>query len=279
MSSNSLYALVSVSLVSLLALAGLLAIPVKPAQMRRIVFVLVALGTGTMLGNAIVHLIPESFEFVDKGAIAGTTVSILILAGMTFCFVMEKVLKLHCHHGTEHVHEDKDCHAHECEEEDDDEGHHTHAHVHGIHPTGHMSMISHMVDNLTDGMLIGSMYLISIPAGVATTLAILMHELPMEFGSFGVLVKAGFSKHGAVLVNLASAIVALAGTILVLVLGNKVQALPVYLTPICGGMVLYITMTALIPRMLKETHPLRSLLQVGIASIGVIIMILLKIYE
>lgn len=142
-----------------------------------------------------------------------------------------------------------------------------------------MSMISHMVDNLTDGMLIGSMYLISIPTGVATTLAILMHELPMEFGSFGVLVKAGFTKRGAVLVNLASAIVALAGTILVLVLGNRVQALPVYLTPICGGMVLYITMTALIPRMLKETNPLRSLLQIGIASIGVITMILLKIYE
>lgn len=274
MSSNSIYALVSVSLVSLLALAGLLAIPVKPAQMRRIVFVLVALGTGTMLGNAVVHLIPESFEFADKGAIAGTTVSILILAGMTFCFVMEKVLKLHCHHGPEHVHEDRDCDAHD---DDGDEDHHTH--VHGIHPTGHMSMVSHMVDNLTDGMLIGSMYLISIPAGVATTVAILMHELPMEFGSFGVLVKAGFSKHGAVLVNLASALVALCGTILVLVLGDKVQGLPVYLTPICGGMVLYITMTSLIPRMLKETNPLRSLLQVGIASIGVIIMVMLKIYE
>ncbi len=274
MSSNAIYALVSVSLVSLLALAGLLAIPVKPAQMRRIVFVLVALGTGTMLGNAIVHLIPEAFEFADKGAIAGTTVSILILAGMTFCFLMEKVLKLHCHHGAEHVHEDKDCDAHD---EDDDEDHHTH--VHGIHPTGHMSMISHMVDNLTDGMLIGSMYLISIPAGVATTLAILMHELPMEFGSFGVLVKAGFSKHGAVLVNLSSAIVALFGTILVLVLGSRVQALPVYLTPICGGMVLYITMTALIPRMLKETNPARSLIQIAIASVGVIIMVMLKIYE
>ncbi len=274
MSSNAIYALVSVSLVSVLALAGLLAIPVKPAQMRRIVFVLVSLATGTMLGNAIVHLIPESFEFANKGAIAGTTVSILILAGMTFCFLMEKVLKLHCHHGAEHVHEDKNCDSHD---DDDDADHHTH--VHGIHPTGHMSMISHMVDNLTDGMLIGSMYLISIPAGVATTLAILMHELPMEFGSFGVLVKAGFTKRGAVLVNLSSAIVALFGTILVLVLGSSVQALPVYLTPICGGMVLYITMTSLIPRMLKETNPVRSLTQIAIASIGVIIMVMLKIYE
>jgi len=273
MNSNAIYALVSVSLVSVLALAGLLAIPVKPALMRRIIFVLVSLGTGTMLGNAIVHLIPESFEFVSKGAIAGTSVSMLILAGMCFCFVMEKVLKLHCHHGTEHVHEDKECHAHEDEDED------AHTHLHGIHPTGHMSMISHMVDNLTDGMLIGSMYLISIPAGLAVTLAILMHELPMEFGSFGVLVKAGFTKHGAVLVNLSSAFVALGGTILVLLLGSKVQSLPMYLTPVCAGMVLYITMTGLIPRMLKENNPLRSLLQVGIASIGVIVMIVLKIYE
>lgn len=274
MSSNVIYAIASVSLVSLLALAGLLAIPVKPAQMRRIVFVLVALGTGTMLGNAVGHLIPESFEFVEKGAIAGTTVSILILVGMCFCFVMEKVLKLHCHHGPGHVHEDTDCHAHD---EDGDEDHHVHQH--GIHPTGHMSMVSHMVDNLTDGMLIGSMYLVSIPAGVATTLAILMHELPMEFGSFGVLVKAGFTKHGAVLVNLSSAIVALFGTILVLALGETVKSLPVYLTPLCGGMVLYITMTSLVPRMLKETNSFRSLVQIGIASIGVIIMIMLKIYE
>ena len=72
---------------------------------------------------------------------------------------VEKVLKLHCHHGPGHVHEDTDCHAHD---EDGDEDHHVHQH--GIHPTGHMSMVSHMVDNLTDGMLIGSMYLVSIPA-------------------------------------------------------------------------------------------------------------------
>ncbi len=273
MDSNAIYALLSVSLVSVLALAGLLAIPVKPAYMRRIIFVLVSLATGTMLGNAIVHLIPESFEFADKGLIAGTTVSILILAGMTFCFVMEKVLKLHCHHGAEHTHDDKDCDAHQDDEDDN------HVHLHGIHPTGHMSLISHMVDNLTDGMLIGSMYLVSIPAGVAVTLAILMHELPMEFGTFGVLVKAGFTKKGAVLVNLSSAGVALIGTILVLVLGSTVKALPVYLTPICGGMVLYITMTSLVPRMLKETNPARSLLQIAIASLGVIVMVLLKIYE
>ena len=72
---------------------------------------------------------------------------------------------------------------------------------------------------------------------------------------------------------------ALFGTILVLVLGSKVQSLPVYLTPICGGMVLYITMTSLVPRMLKETNPVRSLTQIAIASVGVIIMVMLKIYE
>ncbi len=273
MESNAIYALLSVSLVGVLALAGLLAIPVKPASMKRILFVLVSLATGTMLANAIVHLIPESFESVEKGLISGNTVSVLILAGLSFCFVMEKVLKLHCHHGAAHTHADKNCDAHG---EDDDDNH---VHPHGIHPTGHMSMISHTIDNFTDGMMIGAMYLVSVPAGVATTLAVIMHEIPMEFGSFGVLVKAGFSKKGAVLVNLASAGFAMLGTALVLVLGTQVEALAVYLTPICGGMVLYITLTALVPRMLKETNPWRSLLQVAIASIGVVAMILLKIYE
>lgn len=265
MDTTWIYALLSVNLVSLIALAGLLAIPVQPKMMNRIVFVLVSLATGAMLGNAVVHLLPESFEWVEKGKISSINVSLLILLGLGICFMMEKVLNLRCHHSGVHHHSESDCGGDE---------HHS-----GIHPTGHMSMLAHAVDNFTDGILIGSMYLVSIPTGIATTVAVVMHEIPMEFGGFGILVKAGMTKKGAILVNLASAGVAVIGTLLVLSIGSRVQALPMVLTPVGCGMVLYITAAGLIPRMQKETNAMRSLAQILIAGIGVAVMILLKMHE
>jgi len=267
------YAIASVSLVSVISLLGVFALSVKPRSLSVITFVLVSLATGAMLGNAVVHLIPESFENVIDGHISSFAVSLLMLAGFLVCFVLEKGLNFHCHHAGAMHHDPDHCEQGGCEAEES-----SHAHKH-IHPTGHMSLMAHALDNFTDGILIGVTYLVSIPAGIATTVAIISHEIPMEFGGFGVLVKAGFKPWQAVFINFLSAIVALIGTILVLVFGTMIKSLPMYLTPIGAGIVLYIVAAGLVPMLQQERNPKRSFVQISIMTAGVAAMVAAKMFE
>lgn len=271
MTTTWIYAIASVSTVSIISLMGVFAFAVKPGTLSSITRVLVSLATGAMLGNAVVHLIPESFENVAAGRISAFAVSLLILGGFLTCFALQKVLNFHCHHSGGFHHAPDDCASGDCHDEKD-----THRH---IHPTGHMSLLAHGLDNLTDGILIGVTYLVSIPSGLATSIAIVSHEIPMEFGGFGVLVSAGFSKRAAVLVNFLSGIVALAGTVAVLAFGTMIKSLPVYLTPVGAGIVLYITAAGLIPQLQQEQDRKRSALQVLIMLGGVAAMVGAKMFE
>jgi zinc and cadmium transporter len=59
-----------------------------------------------------------------------------------------------------------------------------------------MNLISDAVHNLIDGMLIGASYCVSIPIGIATTVAVVLHEIPQEMGDFAVLITGGFRGAG-----------------------------------------------------------------------------------
>jgi zinc and cadmium transporter len=253
------HAIASVSLVSLISLCGVIAIPVSKRTIDKILFYLVALGTGAMLGNAIFHLIPESFEH----GLDPMVISSLLAGGFLLCFMLEKVLNFRCHHSSDgHCQDD---HGHE---ESGNGGH--------IHATGWMSLVSHGLDNFTDGVLIAVAWMDSPALGIATTLAIVLHEIPMEFGGFGILVNAGFSKKGAVIVNFGSALVATTGTILTLWLGSVVQGLAGVMTPFAGGMVFYIAAVGLIPRLQKETDARRSAVQFSVMIAGMLALMLVK---
>lgn len=139
--------------------------------------------------------------------------------------------------------------------------------------------MAHLVDNLTDGILIGIAFLISIPTGIAMAMSVVAHEIPGEFGYFGVLVKAGYSRTTAVAINLGSAFVALGGTVLMLGLGEFVKDLPVYLTPFGFGQVIYVVAAGLVPMMHEEKGLGRSALQIGIMLAGFAAMYGAKILE
>jgi len=203
MNTTWTYALSSVSLIGVLSFMVVSAIKVNARTLYWINLALVSLATGAMLGNGIVHLVPESFEFVIDKQITSLAVSLLMLAGFLTGFGLEKGLNFHCHHTQNLRRDDDHCPDGDCHEDEtkQEEKH--------IHPVGHMTLFAHMLDNLNDGVLIGVTYLISIPAGIATTVAIISHEFPLEFGSFAVMIKAGFTRWQAIAVNVISAGVAL----------------------------------------------------------------------
>jgi zinc and cadmium transporter len=62
-----------------------------------------------------------------------------------------------------------------------------------------------------DGAIIAGSFLVDARLGLATTIAVALHEIPQEIGDLGVLVHAGLAPRRAVVFNLAVAMTALIG--------------------------------------------------------------------
>ncbi|TSC62205.1 MAG: zinc/iron permease, partial [Parcubacteria group bacterium Greene0416_14] len=153
------YTFLSVITVSLISFVGVFALSLGEGLLRRYVFLLVSLATGALLGDAFIHLIPESFAGLDS-----TLAGILVIAGMLLFFILEKALHWHHYHGKE----SEETHLHDGEMVSAGE----------LHPVGRMVLISDGVHNFMDGVIIAASYLAGFPVGIATTIAVILHEIP-----------------------------------------------------------------------------------------------------
>ena len=93
--------------------------------------------------------------------------------------------------------------------------------------------------------------------GLATTVAVLFHEIPQELGDFGILIHSGLSVRRAVLLNLASASAAILGAVAALLLGAvSGAAVTMLLVPITAGGFVYIAAADLMPELQHDrTRP------------------------
>src|SRR3989344_3625298 len=82
-----------------------------------------------------------------------------------------------------------------------------------------MNLVGDGVHNFIDGLIIGASYLVSAPVGVATTIAVFLHEIPQEIGDFGVLIHGGFTRGRALMMNFLLALTSVLGVVIVFVLG------------------------------------------------------------
>jgi zinc and cadmium transporter len=105
------------------------------------------------------------------------------------------------------------------------------------------------------------------------------HEIPHELGNFFVLLHAGFQTRRALLFNFLSAIFAIIGTVISLVIGSYVETFSVALVPLAAGGFIYIAGSDLVPELHKEANPVKSVVQLVAMGTGVGIMLLLKRME
>jgi zinc and cadmium transporter len=148
------------------------------------------------------------------------------------------------------------------------------------HSFAYMNLFGDAVHNFIDGLIIGGSYLASVPLGIATTLAVVFHEIPQEIGDFGVLIYGGFSKSKAIFFNFATALTAIFGTIVALSLGFLMQGSAAFLVPFAAGNFIYIAGSDLIPELHKEEpKPLKSALQLTAFVLGVLILLSLTFLE
>ena len=245
MHTTWLYALGSVIAVSLIALLGIVTIALSERRLQQLIFLMVSLAVGAMFGDTFIHLLPEAFQSPD----AVPRVPLTVLAGLLAFFLLEKFL-LWRH---EHVPHYGDC----------------------IQPVGYVNVVAEGLHNFIDGLLIGASYLVSIPVGLGTSLAVLLHEIPQEMGNFAVLRHAGFSQAGALSMNFLSASLAIVGAVVALVAGAHVTTFPRDLLPFTAGGFIYIAGSDLVPELHKEREPIKSLFQLLAIGAGVGVMLLL----
>ncbi|MDP2788682.1 MAG: ZIP family metal transporter [bacterium] len=243
------YSFVSVVVVSLISLVGVFTLSLREEILRKYIFLFISLAVGALLGDAFIHLIPEAL----KDSFNPTLTSVLIISGILLFFIIEKFLHWH-HHG-----EDKEDHQ--------------------IHSMGKLVLFSDGIHNFIDGMIIGASFLISIPIGLATTLAVILHEIPQEIGDFAVLIHAGYSKNRALWLNFLSALLSFIGLIIALVVGEVAQTFNTWLLPVAAGGFIYIAVADLIPELHKTKEGRSSVLQLLMVVVGILTMVALTYLE
>lgn len=238
--STLILILVSTFLVSTISIIGILFLVLRKKLLDKILLMLVSFASGSLLGGAFLHLIPEALSPYDE------IVFIVILAGILVFFLLEKSLWKHCH--------EKEC---------------------PVHPFAYLNLFGDGLHNFIDGMIIAASFLVSIPLGTATTIAVISHEVPQEIGDFGILVYGGISKNKALVYNFLTAITAIAGATFTYAFYEFIPKMA-YLLAFAAGSFIYIATTDLIPEMRKERKLTVSFVQFILLLAGIILMWLLK---
>ncbi len=217
-----LYSILSVFLVSLISLIGVFTLSIQIDKLKKVLVYLVSFSAGALFGDAFIHLLPE---VVEESGEFSLLITLSLLTGIVFFFFTEKIIHWnHCHMPV------------------DKKGGH-------VHTFSLMNLIGDGVHNFIDGLIIGVSYIASIPVGIATTIAVALHEIPQEIGDFGVLIHGGFSKKRALILNFGSAMVSVIGVIVALMVAGRIDNLLLILLPFAAGGFIYIAGSDLIPEL------------------------------
>lgn len=238
--------LLATLVVSSISLIGLILVFIKVKNLQKITLFLVSFAVGALLGDAFIHLIPESFANFPSA-----TSSILLLSGILIFFTLEKILRWH------HCHE-VDCHQEE-------------KHIITL------NLIGDSVHNFIDGALIAASFQISNFVGLTTTLAVILHEIPQEIGDFGIFIHHGVPLKKTVFYNFISALTAVFGALLISLLNYDFSS---YLIPVTAGGFIYLALTDLTPELHRHDPKISiALIQLISIILGLSLMFCLLFLE
>jgi zinc and cadmium transporter len=204
----------------------------------RLVPWLISYAVGTLLGAALLALLPEALGTLRPAAALGA-----LLAGILTFFVLEKlVLWRHCH-------DDSDCEVHRS--------------------TASLIVIGDAFHTFVDGVVIATAVSVSIPLGITTALAVAAHEIPQEVGDVAILLGAGLSRWRALSLNVLSGLAGIAGAAAMLLFAQSVPSLLPFVLAFAAGNFLYVAMADLIPSLHRGGLEASGLRQVALISAGI----------
>lgn len=203
---------------------------------------LLGYASGSLLGAALLGLVPEAMAHLPPPRVLA-----IVLGGVVAFFGLESWLVW------------RHCHEPGCE-------------VHGTSAT--LVLVGDALHNAVDGIAIGAAFVVSVPLGIATTAATLVHEVPQEVGDLAILLDAGYSRRRAFALNLASSATTLVGAILGFLALELAATLVPWILALSAAGFLYIAMADLMPG-LHRRSPVRPVVRLvpllaGIATIAIL---------
>jgi zinc and cadmium transporter len=233
------YIFLATFIVSLISFVGVVCLALTEKVLNKILLILIGLSAGALMGGAFLHLLPEA---VEKST--GLDVYLFVLIGFILFFLIEKVLHWrHCHKG-------------ECD----------------VHTFQYMNLVGDSIHNFIDGLIMAASFVVSIPLGITTTIAISTHEIPQEIGDFGVLLYGGFSKKKAITLNFVVALTAVLGGIVGYFVSSLIENIVIFILPFAAGGFIYIAATDLVPEIRKELDMKKYMMTLFVFICGILIM-------
>lgn len=241
------YILLFTFLGSVASLIGGITLLYKEKFAIKISHFLSSFAAGVLLGTAFLDLLPEASEHSLEVNLFFWT-----LSGLLGFFLLERFIHWFHHHGA---------------------GEHT-------DPKGKnrslvsLVVIGDSVHNFIDGVVIAATFLVSIPLGIVTSLAVAAHEIPQEIGDFGILLHRGLKKGKVLLINIISALTAVGGAVLTYLFKDLVtEILPIFLA-LTAGFFIYIASSDLIPEIHNEDRRMVALVETLLLFIGVLVVLI-----
>lgn len=207
----------------------------------------VPVAIGMFLGVVFFELVPETLE------VAGTKGSVAIAVGFLLFYLLAHSLRTyHHHHGSDDDHD-------ACGE---------------TKASASLLLTGDAVHNFADGIVLASAFIVSPEVGIATAIAIAFHEIPQEIAEFGVLIRAGYTRMRATLLNLLSAVTIILGALLTMFFAGQFGSLLWVLTGVAAGNLLYIAASDLLPELHDEDTPRKHFFATFLALIiGMVLIV------
>lgn len=240
-------------LISLIAFSGAVVLFLKDKIIDKIILSLVSFSTGALIGGAFLHLLPEAIHQIGSEEDALLEIFLYAILGFTVFFAIEQFIRWHHHHKTN---------CPDCPK---------------TAPFSYLILISDAVHNFIDGLIIAASFVVSVPVGIATALAVAIHEIPQEIGDFGILVYGGIKKTKALFLNFFSAIAVIIGGIIGFFLAGKIGSSIIFLLPFAAGHFIYIAAADLIPEIKHKDSIKKSFIHFLLFLSGIGFMLIVKL--
>lgn len=243
------YAIGATIIVSLISFVGIAILFKNLSSKNLVLTALISFAAGSLLGDAFIHLLGESVEKT------GYNLELIfsILFGILVMLIIEAII--HCSHDSANEIEDKP------------------------HHLSKMNIIGDGVHNFLDGIAIAASFLVSPEVGIATTIAVILHEIPQELADVSVLIYSGWGKRKVLIINFLTALMAVFGALFAFGLSEFSSELEKYLVPFAAGQFIYIALADLLPVIHKKSGIKKYLVEILMFILGIGIMFALTFVE
>jgi zinc and cadmium transporter len=241
---NTLAWIVASSLaMSAIAWVGLATVALNEEQLKKLLLPLVAFAAGSLLGGALLHLLPEAVAASGPGF----DTFLPALGGFALFFLMEQFLSWH--------------HGHSLD-------------VEAKQPVTYLILLADGLHNFIGGLAIGASFVVSTEVGVITWIAAAAHEVPQELGDFGIMIRGGWGRYQALLANFVSAATIVPGALLAYYLSADFDI--TFLLSFAAGNFIYIAASDLIPEVKHDQRLRSNLVHFGAFISGILVIVVTR---